>query len=116
MERHSQNALAVAKHLEQHPGVEWVNYPGLESSRYHARAKKYLPNGPGVAGHLRHQGRLRGGKKLINSLEAVLAAGQHRRRQIAGDSSRLHHAPAALREEQASHRRHAGTGAALGWH
>jgi len=34
MERHSQNALAVARHLEKHPGVEWVNYPGLESSRY----------------------------------------------------------------------------------
>ena len=45
MERHSQNALAVAKHLETHPGVEWVNYPGLESSKYYARAQKYLPNG-----------------------------------------------------------------------
>src|SRR5215831_13027424 len=40
MERHSQNALAVARHLEQHPGVEWVNYPGLESSPYYERAKK----------------------------------------------------------------------------
>ncbi len=45
MERHSQNALAVAKHLEQHPGVEWVNYPGLPSSRYYSRAKKYMPSG-----------------------------------------------------------------------
>ncbi len=45
LERHSQNALAVARHLEQHPGVEWVNYPGLESSSYFARAQKYLPNG-----------------------------------------------------------------------
>ena len=36
LERHSQNALAVARHLEQHPGVEWVNYPGLESSSYFA--------------------------------------------------------------------------------
>src|SRR5580692_717652 len=45
MQRHSENALAVAKHLQEHPGVEWVNYPGLPSSRYHARAKKYLPNG-----------------------------------------------------------------------
>jgi len=43
MERHSQNALAVAKHLQKHPGVEWVNYPGLESSPYYERAKKYLP-------------------------------------------------------------------------
>ena len=45
MERHSANALAVAKHLEAHPGVEWVNYPGLESSAYYERAKKYLPTG-----------------------------------------------------------------------
>src|ERR1700683_2299207 len=39
MERHSENALAVARYLERHPGVEWVNYPGLESSPYAARAK-----------------------------------------------------------------------------
>src|SRR5271155_1028658 len=48
MERHSSNALAVAKHLAKHPGVEWVNYPGLESSPYYARTKKYLPNGAGA--------------------------------------------------------------------
>jgi len=45
MERHSQNALALAKHLESHPGVEWVNYPGLKSSKYYARAQKYMPTG-----------------------------------------------------------------------
>jgi O-acetylhomoserine (thiol)-lyase len=45
MERHSQNALAVAKHLEGHAGVDWVNYPGLQSSKYHDRAKKYFPAG-----------------------------------------------------------------------
>lgn len=45
VERHCQNALAVAKHLEAHPKVSWVNYPGLESSRYHELAKKYLPKG-----------------------------------------------------------------------
>jgi len=45
MERHSQNALVVAKFLEKHPKVEQVNYPGLKSSRYHALAQKYLPNG-----------------------------------------------------------------------
>jgi len=51
LERHSQNALAVAKHLEQHPGVEWVNYPGLESSQYYKRAQKYLPTGQGRWSH-----------------------------------------------------------------
>ena len=116
MERHSQNALAVAKHLEQHPGVEWVNYPGLESSRYYARAKKYMPNGAGRPGHLRHQGRLRRGKEAHRHAGAVLAAGQHRRCQVAGHSSGVDHASAALGRGAGGHRRHAGDGAALGRH
>src|SRR6201986_2061490 len=45
MERHSQNAMAVARHLSNHPGVDWVNYPGLPTSKYYARAKKYMPEG-----------------------------------------------------------------------
>ena len=45
MERHCENAMAVAKFLEEHPKVEWVNYPGLASSKYHGLAKKYLPKG-----------------------------------------------------------------------
>lgn len=47
VERHSQNALALAQWLEGHPAVEYVWYPGLESSPYHTLAKKYLPNGFG---------------------------------------------------------------------
>ncbi len=45
MERHCQNALAVAKFLEANDKIEWVNYPGLESSKYYERAKKYMPDG-----------------------------------------------------------------------
>lgn len=45
VERHCQNALKVAKFLESHPKVSWVNYPSLESSKYYALAQKYLPNG-----------------------------------------------------------------------
>lgn len=45
MERHSQNALAVAKELEKDDRIAWVNYPGLESNKHNALAKKYLPNG-----------------------------------------------------------------------
>jgi O-acetylhomoserine (thiol)-lyase len=69
MERHSSNALAVARHLEKHPGVTWVNYPGLESSKYHARAKKYLPNGQGSLVTFGIKGGYEAGKKLINSLK-----------------------------------------------
>ena len=43
--RHCDNALAVAKFLESHPKVAWVNYPGLESSKYYALAQKYMPQG-----------------------------------------------------------------------
>ncbi|TXD85438.1 O-acetylhomoserine aminocarboxypropyltransferase/cysteine synthase [Subsaximicrobium wynnwilliamsii] len=45
IKKHSENALALAKWLEQQDEVEWVNYPGLESSAYKALAEKYLPEG-----------------------------------------------------------------------
>lgn len=45
MERHASNALAAAKFLEKHKKVNWVNYPGLPSSRYYALANKYMPEG-----------------------------------------------------------------------
>ena len=69
MERHSQNALAVARHLETHPGVEWVNYPGLASSTYYARAQKYLPSGQSALITFGIKGGYEAGKKLIDSLE-----------------------------------------------
>jgi len=47
MPRHCSNALAVARHLEKHPAIAWVNYPGLESNPYHPLAQKYLPDGVG---------------------------------------------------------------------
>ena len=45
MERHFQNALALAKHLENHPKVSWVSFSGLENESQHELAEKYLPNG-----------------------------------------------------------------------
>lgn len=49
MERHCENAMAIARHLEQHPDVAWVNYPGLESSPYKATADR-LFTGTGYGG------------------------------------------------------------------
>jgi O-acetylhomoserine (thiol)-lyase len=69
MERHSQNALAVAKYLGDHPGVDWVNYPGLPSSKYYARAKKYMPEGQSSLVTFGIKGGFEAGKKLINSLK-----------------------------------------------
>ena len=45
IQKHSENALALAKWLEQQDEVAWVNYPGLESNAYKALANKYLPKG-----------------------------------------------------------------------
>lgn len=45
MERHFQNALAIAQHLEKHPKISWVSFSGLEKDSQHELAKKYLPNG-----------------------------------------------------------------------
>lgn len=69
MERHSQNALEVARFLQNHPNVEWVNYPGLESSPYYERAKKYSPNGAGALVTFGIKGGLDAGKALINSVK-----------------------------------------------
>ncbi|MGB0443348.1 MAG: O-acetylhomoserine aminocarboxypropyltransferase/cysteine synthase family protein [Flavobacteriaceae bacterium] len=45
MQKHSQNALELAQWLSENDAVAWVNYPGLESSKYKALADEYLPNG-----------------------------------------------------------------------
>jgi len=47
MERHCANALAVAEHLRDHPGVDWVTYPGLASHETHDAARQYLEGGYG---------------------------------------------------------------------
>ncbi|HPL17416.1 MAG TPA: aminotransferase class I/II-fold pyridoxal phosphate-dependent enzyme, partial [Spirochaetota bacterium] len=71
MPRHSENALAVARYLEDHKGVEWVIYPGLDSSPDRARAKKYLPKGAGAIIGFGIRGGAAAGKKFINSLQLV---------------------------------------------
>ena len=67
MEKHCANALAVAKFLQGHRGVSWVNYPGLESSKYHALAKKYLPKGASGLLNFGVKGGARAGEKFIEA-------------------------------------------------
>jgi O-acetylhomoserine (thiol)-lyase len=69
MERHSENGLEVARFLEKHPEVEWVNYPGLESSPYYALTQKYMPNGAGALITFGIRGGFEAGKAFINSLK-----------------------------------------------
>ncbi len=71
MPRHSENALVVAKYLEKHPQVSWVNYPGLPSSPEKARAAKYLPKGAGAIIGFGIKGGAEAGKKFINSLQLI---------------------------------------------
>ena len=113
MERHSQNALAVAKHLESHPGMEWVNYPGLKSSKFYERAQKYLPDGQsalvtfGIKGG--KQGKTTGsgyeaGKTLINSLKLFSHVAN------IGDSKSLVVHPASTTHAQLTVEEQAATG------
>jgi O-acetylhomoserine (thiol)-lyase len=104
MERHSQNAMAVAKHLERHPGVEWVNYPGLESSKYYQRAKKYLPAGQAALVTFGIKGGYEAGKKLINSLELFSLLAN------IGDAKSLVIHPASTTHQQLSEQEQADTG------
>jgi O-acetylhomoserine (thiol)-lyase len=69
MQRHSENALEVARFLRGHEQVEWVNYPGLEESPYYALAQKYLPDGAGALITFGIRGGYEAGKNFINSLK-----------------------------------------------
>lgn len=69
MERHVQNAQAVAEFLEKHPKVSWVQYPGLKSHPHYQRAKKYLPKGPGAILGFGIRGGLEAGRRFIDSLQ-----------------------------------------------
>jgi O-acetylhomoserine (thiol)-lyase len=109
MERHCSNALAVARFLESHPKVSWVNYPGLESHPSHALAKKYLPRGAGsifgfgIAGKTAAQQRDNGirlinGVKLFSHLANV------------GDSKSLIIHPASTTHQQLTPEEQASSG------
>lgn len=69
MERHSSNAMAVAKHLKQHSSVEWVNYPGLDDHPTHANAKKYLKGGFGGMVVFGIRGGAEAGRAFIENLK-----------------------------------------------
>lgn len=69
VQRHVDNALDLAKWLEQHPQVKNVNYPGLESSRYHANAKKYLRNGFGAVLSFELKGDKENAVKFVDALQ-----------------------------------------------
>jgi O-acetylhomoserine/O-acetylserine sulfhydrylase len=96
VERHVQNALALAKWLEQDERVEFVWYPGLASSPYHELAKKYLTNGFGGILQFGIKGGIENGRQFINSLKLVSHLAN------VGDAKTLAIHPASTTHEQLS--------------
>ncbi len=104
MPRHCENALKVAKFLEAHDAVEWVNYPGLESHKDHASAQKYLPNGQGAIMGFGIRGGMEAGKKFIDSCQLCSHLAN------IGDSKTLVIHPASTTHQQLSAEEQAETG------
>lgn len=69
VEKHVSNAMKIAEHLDKHPLVNWVNYPSLPTSKYHALAQKYVPKGSGSIFTFGIKGGVEAGKKFINNVE-----------------------------------------------
>jgi O-acetylhomoserine (thiol)-lyase len=96
VERHAQNALALAQWLESHPSVDFVWYPGLASNPYHELAKTYLQNGFGGVLQFGIKGGAENGKKFINGLKLVSHLAN------VGDAKTLAIHPASTTHEQLS--------------
>jgi O-acetylhomoserine (thiol)-lyase len=69
MQRHCENALAVAKFLKDHPRVAWVNYPGLPGSKYFPLAGKYLPKGASGLLNFGVKGGAKAGERFIDAAQ-----------------------------------------------
>ena len=71
MKRHCENGLAVARYLEANDMIEWVNYPGLESSKDYALAKKYMPDGTCGVVSFGVKGGREAAARFMNALELI---------------------------------------------
>jgi O-acetylhomoserine (thiol)-lyase len=69
MQRHSDNALAVATWLSKRPEIAWVSYPGLPGDKYNALAKKYVPKGCGAVFTIGLKGGYDAGVKLVSNVK-----------------------------------------------
>ena len=108
LDRTVQNALALAQWLEQHEQVEFVNYPGLESSSYHDLAKKYLKRGFGGVFSFKIKGSNETANEFVNSLKLVSHLAN------VGDSKTLIIHPAATTHQQLSELEQASAGVEVG--
>jgi len=104
VQKHSENALAVARHLKKHPAVAWVTYPGLEDNPNHKLAAKYLKGGFGGLVGFGIKGGLEAGKKFIDSVKLLSHLAN------LGDSKSLVIHPASTTHQQLSAEEQASTG------
>jgi O-acetylhomoserine (thiol)-lyase len=102
--KHSENALAVAKFLSQHPLVNWVNYPGLESHPSHKLAEKYLKGNYGGLVGFGIKGGKENGKRLIESVKLFSHLAN------IGDTKSLIIHPASTTHQQLTAEEQAATG------
>ncbi len=106
VQRHVENAQALAEWLEQHPAVEYVLYPGLPGNPYHALAKKYLPNGYGGVLQVAVKGGKENAARFINALKLVSHLAN------VGDAKTLAIHPASTTHEQMSEAEQVASGVA----
>ena len=106
VQRHVENALALATWLEAHEQVESVTYPGLKSNPYHALAKKYLPNGFGGVLNFGIKGTKENASKFIDSLKLASHLAN------VGDAKTLVIHPASTTHEQLSAKEQLAAGVA----
>ncbi|HOJ77596.1 MAG TPA: homocysteine synthase [Bacillota bacterium] len=104
MPRHSENALAVAKFLQSHPKVSWVNYPGLPDSPQYSKAQKYLPNGTGAIIGFGIKGGKEAGIAFINNVKLLSHLAN------IGDAKSLVIHPASTTHQQLSEEEQLATG------
>jgi O-acetylhomoserine (thiol)-lyase len=102
--RHSENALAVARFLKDHPKVAWVNYPGLADNASHALAQKYLHGNYGALVGFGIKGGLEAGKKFIHSVKLLSHLAN------IGDAKSLVIHPASTTHQQLTAKEQAETG------
>jgi O-acetylhomoserine (thiol)-lyase len=102
--KHSENALAVARYLKDHPKVAWVNYPGLEDNVNHEVAKKYLKHGYGAILGFGIKGGLEAGRKFIDSVKLLSHLAN------IGDAKSLVIHPASTTHQQLTPEEQAATG------
>jgi len=108
VERHVENAQALAEWLEKHPKVEYVNYPGLKSSPYHELAKKYLKKGFGGVLTFKVKGDAENADKLIDNVKLLSHLAN------VGDAKSLIIHPAATTHEQLSPEEQKASGVVAG--